>query len=90
MTPPLRASCALAWSDVIQAVGAAPPACPWNGRLTGVATDSRHVLPGDLFVALVGKAEDGHRFIVPAVRSGAAAVLVQRVPESPPGVPVTA
>ena len=40
------------------------------------AIDSRQVTPGCCFVALRGHANDGHRFVADAVRSGAAAALV--------------
>jgi UDP-N-acetylmuramoyl-L-alanyl-D-glutamate--2,6-diaminopimelate ligase len=39
------------------------------------------VAPGDLFVALRGAQSDGHRFLDQAVALGAAAVLVEEVPE---------
>jgi UDP-N-acetylmuramoyl-L-alanyl-D-glutamate--2,6-diaminopimelate ligase len=41
-----------------------------------VRYDSRQVGPGDMFVALRGTAVDGHRFILPAMRAGAAVVVV--------------
>lgn len=48
----------------------------------GVSTDSRRIRPGDLFVALVGEAYDGHDFVAPALAAGAsgAVVLVDRAP----------
>ncbi|KAA8371783.1 UDP-N-acetylmuramoyl-tripeptide--D-alanyl-D-alanine ligase [Leuconostoc carnosum] len=46
-----------------------------NGRVTGVAFDSRLVKPGDLFVALVSD-NDGHQYIQSALNRGAVAVLV--------------
>ncbi|MFV8835919.1 UDP-N-acetylmuramoyl-tripeptide--D-alanyl-D-alanine ligase [Aquisalimonas sp. APHAB1-3] len=45
---------------------------------TGVATDSRHVPEGALFVALEGERFDGHRFAQQALDKGAAAALVAR------------
>jgi alanine racemase len=42
----------------------------------GVSTDSRHLAPGALFVALAGGKTDGHRFVGEASRRGAAAALV--------------
>lgn len=61
-----------------------------DGRLLGgphvdgfraISTDSRTVEPGDLFVALVGTAFDGHRFLEEAARRGAAGMVVSREPE---------
>ena len=42
----------------------------------GIATDSRKVKPGDLFIALRGKKFDGHHFLETAVKAGAIALLV--------------
>lgn len=50
-------------------------------EIGGVGYDSRATVPGDLFVAVVGFAADGHRFIPMAVERGAAAVLCQTPPE---------
>ena len=46
--------------------------------VVGVATDSRLVQPGDLFVALVGERTDGHDHIESALAAGAVAVLGTR------------
>jgi len=51
----------------------------------GVATDSRKVVPGNLFVALHGEHFDAHEFIDEVVAHGAAAVVVERLPRF--GVP---
>jgi len=48
----------------------------------GVVTDSRKVTRGCLFVALVGENFDAHDFLDDVVRQGAAAVVVQRVPDA--------
>lgn len=42
----------------------------------GIAFDSREIGPGDLFVALKGAADDGHRFVDGAFARGAAGALV--------------
>jgi len=47
-------------------------------RIRGIAYDSRRTHSGDLFVAIRGARHDGFRFVADAVRSGAAAVCVDR------------
>src|SRR5215831_10817851 len=46
--------------------------------VTGVAEDSRRVLPGNVFVAVPGAAQDGFAHVPDAVRRGAAAVVAER------------
>lgn len=53
--------------------GAEPEADVQFGR---VSTDTRTLVPGDLFVALKGDQFDGHRFLETAVAAGAVAVVV--------------
>jgi UDP-N-acetylmuramoyl-tripeptide--D-alanyl-D-alanine ligase len=48
--------------------------------LSGVAVDSRHVRPGDLFVAIRGERVDGHAFAREAAARGAKALLGERRP----------
>ncbi len=47
----------------------------WSARVTGLATDSRRVLPGSLFFALPGLRSDGSLYVDEAVARGAAAVV---------------
>ena len=54
--------------DRLEALGVVP---------TGVADDSRQVLPGDLFLAYPGDLADGRRYIADALARGAVAVLWQ-------------
>lgn len=56
-------------------------------RITDIVFDSRRVTPGALYVAMPGTRVDGHEFIAQAVRSGAAAIMVQR-PVAAVSVPV--
>lgn len=49
----------------------------------GVATDTRTIAPGSLFVALRGDRFDAHDFLDDAVRGGAAGVLVETAPAVP-------
>src|SRR5260370_4163824 len=46
----------------------------------GVASDSRAVVAGDLFVALKGEQMDGHEFVAGALMRGAAPAMVSRGP----------
>lgn len=43
---------------------------------SSVVTDSRNVLPGSLFVPLMGEKQDGHAYIAKALESGASVVFV--------------
>jgi UDP-N-acetylmuramoyl-L-alanyl-D-glutamate--2,6-diaminopimelate ligase len=52
-------------------------------EVAGVSDDSRSVKPGDLFVAMGGTKDDGLRFVGPALAAGAAAIMAERVPETP-------
>ncbi|MGB0679930.1 MAG: UDP-N-acetylmuramoyl-tripeptide--D-alanyl-D-alanine ligase [Polyangiales bacterium] len=45
---------------------------------SAVCTDSRHVVPGALFVALRGERFDGHAFVARALAAGATGLVVQR------------
>ncbi|CRH27292.1 UDP-N-acetylmuramoyl-tripeptide--D-alanyl-D-alanine ligase [Chlamydia trachomatis] len=50
---------------------------PRSGKkVTGVAIDSRLVLPGDVFFALPGNRTSGHLFLKQAAQSGAVAAVV--------------
>lgn len=52
--------------------------------VTGVSADSRTIRPGDIFVAMRGLADDGHRYIADAVTRGARAIVSEqaRLPAS--------
>ncbi|MHB8220274.1 MAG: UDP-N-acetylmuramoyl-L-alanyl-D-glutamate--2,6-diaminopimelate ligase [Acidimicrobiales bacterium] len=47
--------------------------------VTGITHDSRRVRPGSAFIAVRGAHSDGHRFAADAVRSGASAIVSERV-----------
>ena len=51
--------------------------------ISNVATDSREITEGGLFVAMRGEAMDGHRFIPTARDKGAIAAIVERPIEGP-------
>ena len=44
----------------------------------GVSIDTRTIQPGDMFVALVGEAGDGHEHAARAIEAGAAGVMLHR------------
>lgn len=50
-------------------------------ELSGISCDSRKTKPGDLFIAVKGKEDDGHRYIQAAVERGAVAVILERAME---------
>ncbi|MDB5791389.1 MAG: UDP-N-acetylmuramoyl-tripeptide--D-alanyl-D-alanine ligase [Massilia sp.] len=56
-----------------------------DAAFESVSTDSRSAGAGSLFVALRGEHFDAHDFLEQVAASGAAAVLVERLPENSPG-----
>ncbi|PKO34159.1 MAG: UDP-N-acetylmuramoyl-tripeptide--D-alanyl-D-alanine ligase [Betaproteobacteria bacterium HGW-Betaproteobacteria-7] len=61
--------------------------CGADPALSGVTTDTRAVLPGQLFIALRGERFDAHDFLDQAVAAGAAALLVADASKLPAGIP---
>lgn len=53
-------------------------------EFSGVSTDTRAILPGQVFVAIRGDQFDGHEFLNDAARAGATAAMVHRVPRDVP------
>ena len=54
-----------------------------NATFHGISTDTRSLVPGNLFVAIIGDQFDGHDFIQEAFQRGACAALVSQHIESP-------
>ena len=52
-------------------------------RIEGLAYDSRRVRPGDLFFCIRGLKSDGRAFLPDAIRSGAAAAVLEGPDEAP-------
>ncbi len=52
-----------------------------NWIATGLSIDTRTLKPGDLFLALRGDSLDGHDYAADALAKGAAAIMVDRVPD---------
>jgi UDP-N-acetylmuramoyl-L-alanyl-D-glutamate--2,6-diaminopimelate ligase len=55
-----------------------------DAPVSDVASDSRAVRPGSLFVALRGAQTDGHRFVADALAAGASALLLEEPPAHTP------
>ncbi len=67
-------------SDLAQKLG-----CQYHGadcEFHSVSIDSRRIVPGQLFVAIVGERFDAHHFLQEAQRAGAIAALVDRCIET--------
>ena len=54
---------------------------PGDTEITGITLNSQNVEPGSLFIAIKGKAADGHTYAASAAKKGAAALLVEEVSE---------
>ena len=50
--------------------------------ISGLAMDSRRVMPGNLFFALPGRRADGNSFIDEAITRGAVAIVGERIPSA--------
>jgi UDP-N-acetylmuramoyl-L-alanyl-D-glutamate--2,6-diaminopimelate ligase len=75
-------------SDIARGVPGADLEGNGDVEVTGIAYDSRRVMPGDVFVAVEGLHADGHVFAADAVAKGASAIAVQRAVQVPPGTPI--
>lgn len=73
----------LALSAVLEVTGARLAGGPPPEVFRGVATDTRALSPGALFIALKGERFDGHDFVAEAFRRGAAGALVSREVAAP-------
>lgn len=49
-----------------------------NPLITNIATDSRQITPGGLFICINGYTVDGHDYINQAIKNGAVAILAER------------
>src|SRR3984893_11353559 len=72
MTAPL-------WTvDAIVAATRGERAAPLPRAIAGISIDSRTVAAGEAFFAIKGDTHDGHDFVAPALRQGAALAVVAR------------
>ena len=51
--------------------------------ITGIRHDSREVGPGEMFVAIAGENQDGHKYIPQVIEKGCAALLVSHMEDCP-------
>lgn len=58
-------------------------------EISSIAKDSREVQPGDLFFCIKGPVADGHKYLHKAIAAGAAAVVLEELPEIMPETNVT-
>jgi UDP-N-acetylmuramoyl-L-alanyl-D-glutamate--2,6-diaminopimelate ligase len=54
---------------------------PENPSVEGIATDSRKLVRGGLFLAIKGRNHDGHQFIDQVIRMGAKTVICEQLPQ---------
>lgn len=66
--------------DILGVIDHSAVAGDTSVTVTGVTHDSRRIEPGWVFVALPGATTDGLKFVDDAIRSGAAAVIAQKLP----------
>lgn len=69
----------LYFNEIIEAVNGWRIGGGKDVRVKGVSIDSRTIQNGDLFFALKGERVDGHHYILPAMKSGAAGAVVSCV-----------
>ncbi|MFC1532723.1 UDP-N-acetylmuramoyl-tripeptide--D-alanyl-D-alanine ligase [Thermodesulfobacteriota bacterium] len=51
---------------------------PEGSVLSGISTDSREIIPGQLFIALRGEKYDGHDFVEKAIEKGASCIIKEK------------
>jgi len=75
----------LTLADIIEALQVIRPA----GKTPGISeavVDSRHAIPGSLFVAIPGERTDGHAYVADAFKNGSHLALIEK--EIDPSIPV--
>jgi UDP-N-acetylmuramoyl-tripeptide--D-alanyl-D-alanine ligase len=70
--------------EVADALGVRAPA---RLTFTGISTDTRHLTPGTVFLALKGERFDAHAFLAQAMAAGATGAVVRRGTAALPGLP---
>lgn len=52
--------------------------CSDKTKISGICTDTRHLEPGSVFIAIKGELFDGHHFVKEAEKKGAVAAIVSK------------
>lgn len=73
--------------DIIAATGGSLVFGKDDNFISGIKHDSREVQPGDMFVAIKGENQDGHKYIPQVAAAGASAVLVSHTDGWLQGIP---
>jgi len=71
-------------NDILLKTGLVETMGDISQTITKVVSDSRHVVPGSLFVAVRGVQTDGHQYISQAIAMGASAVVCEEYPPEMP------
>lgn len=70
-------------SHLLAAISPIASEGPSDVQVRHVVHDSRHVTPGDVYVARRGQRTDGHRYIDDAIRNGAVLIIAEEAPSGP-------
>jgi UDP-N-acetylmuramoyl-tripeptide--D-alanyl-D-alanine ligase len=81
-------SAAFTVTELVSITGGRLLAPSSRSSVAGIGTDTRDVLAGKAFVALVGEQFDGHSFVAQAAEGGAALLIVSQPVSVPEGVGV--
>lgn len=79
--PDKRKSRSILWigEEIVYATRGQGEDTDW--KATGVSIDTRTLEPGDIFIALEGEKNDGHKYVAQAFKKGAVAAIVTHVPQ---------
>jgi len=68
----------LSVSEIVDAIKGEPLGVDLDVEVKGISTDTRTMLPGEVFFALKGEHYDGHEFVREAIAKGAVFCVVER------------
>ena len=73
-------------SDILYKVRTSALSGNTDVDITGVQTDSRKIVPGNVFIAVRGSAVDGHEFIDKAIALGASTIVCEQIRDAREGI----